>query len=81
MAHTYNYSVRPVDAGGSIHASSLTREHIAVPRLSFVPCQALSDSLDSMVHMASSENGKALYIRAIETVGQHLLASCSQCIS
>lgn len=80
MARNHNYSVGPADAGESIDVSSLMREHVGIPRLSFAPCSILCHSLNSVVQLPSSDSAKTLYTRAIETAGQHLL-TCRQCVS
>ena len=70
---------------GSTHAdvdvSELTRDHVHLPTRTFIPCSSLMQNFTGINPLqSSSDNGKTMYLQAIQMAGQHLCAGFSQCV-
>lgn len=77
METVHNYTVGSLDGGLNLDVSSLTNEHVTIPRISFTPCSQLQHDLLSVNPL--SRDAMSLYKRTLEIVGQHLLTNCTQC--
>lgn len=79
-----NYMVLNDDLGGThadVDVSELTRDHVHLPTIAFIPCSSLLQNLTGINPLqSSSDNGKTMYLQAIQMAGQHLSAGCSQCV-
>ena len=63
-----------------IDVLELTGNHVAVPRIKFVPCSLLEEHLHNIDPLQScSDNGVTYYTTAIEACGLHLSSQCNQC--
>lgn len=75
-----NYSSGLTDDTTDVDVSELTRDHVTVPRLLFIPCHHLLHDLNTINPLQPcSDNATSLYRRAIERAGQHLSSGCNQC--
>lgn len=53
------------------------RDHVHVPRSSFVPCSVLERDLNQVDHLRRSDDfGKDIYLEIVQMVGQHLTHGC-----
>ena len=78
--NNHEYEIGSLCASNDIDISQLTNEHVQVPRLSFRPCNGLTQNLE-MIQATDISNAKLLYTRTVETAGLHLLSGCSDCVS
>ena len=67
--------------GSEANSLPSTSNHVAVPRVSFVPCPLLHYEITSRVDPLDSSNdfGCDLYKRSVSIVGNHLLSGCTSC--
>ena len=78
-----------VNTADSVHLSVVTadvtamsRERVAVPRISFQPCSTLDTQLTTINPLLScQDNGRRMYTQCIHVVGQHLDSGCTNCSS
>ena len=59
-------------------------EPLSVPRVSFIPGDSLAQDLEHLIaplQHVSLDVEKQAYKRTIETIGQHLLQGCVNCVS
>ena len=79
-----NYMVLNDDLGSThadVDVSELTRDHVYLPTMTFIPCSSLMQNLTGINPLqSSSDNGKTMYLQAIQMAGQHLSAGFSQCV-
>lgn len=65
--------------GSDLDLSEMTTDRVCVPRISFVPCNVLSQAVLVINPLQEcSDNGKCLYEHMIQIAGQHL-SGCSEC--
>ena len=56
-------------------------QELSVPRIKFIPCSILKQSFQTINPLEEAEdNGRGLFVDVLHTTGQHLNATCSQCI-
>ena len=76
-----NDDLRSTHAAADVDVSELTRDHVHIPSMAFIPCASLIQNLSGINPLqSSSDNGKTMYLQAIQIAGQHLSAGCSQCV-
>ena len=81
MTHT-GYQLGSVNADDDLTLSEMTVDRVHVPRISFMPCDVLSEELSAIDPLQScSDNGLSVYGRTIEIAGQHLRRQCTVCTS
>ena len=60
----------------------VSRDHVLVPRSSFIPCSLLERNINQVDHLRHSDNfGKDIYLEIVRIVGQHLTHGCTHCES
>lgn len=75
---SFNHSTLSMD---NIHIDTTPLVTIEVPRITFIPCAALKRGLSVVNSLELTlDHCKELYRQTIQIVGQHLAASCNQCI-
>ena len=58
------------------------RDHVQVPRSSFLPCSVLQHDINEVDHLRQSDDfGKDIYLEIVHMVGQHLTHGCQNCES
>ncbi len=65
----------------NVDTSDVEGERVSVPRIKFIPCSILKQSFQTINPLEEAEdNGRGLFVDVLHTTGQHLNATCSQCI-
>ncbi len=78
MLHT---SEQQLGTTANVNTSDVERERILVPRIKFIPCSNLEQSFQNINPLEQAEdNGRGLFVHVLHVTGQHLNATCSQCI-
>ena len=64
----------------TVDTSQLEGEHVSVPRIKFIQCSILLQTMQSIDPVQpSNDNGKKLFTDVLHLTGQHLSSTCTQC--
>lgn len=78
MVQNFDHSIDILDA--NVDTSQLVGDHVSIPRMKFVPCTTLKQSLQLIDPLEfTTDSGRTLYCQIIQNVGQHLSAGCNHC--
>ena len=78
MLHT---NEQQLHNAANVDTSDLEGERVSVPRIKFIPCSLLEQSFQTINPLEQSDdNGRGLFVHVLHIAGQHLNATCSQCI-
>ena len=81
LVNNYSEAISP-NVVAEIDVSSLLRDHVVVPRITFTPCSTLQQELEAINPLQEcSDHGIAFYNTAIHIAGEHLITECDHCVS